>query len=89
MPVDWERHLRLMGDFWENVLFYTGDYDGDPLTAHRRVNALKPTQPGHFEKWLRLFTGSVDQLYKGKNASKMKKHASGIAAVMQERVTGK
>lgn len=86
MPVNWDRHIRLMGDFWENVLFYTGDYDGDPLAAHKRINILRPTRPEHFERWLYLFTHTVDALYKGKNAAKMKKHALGIAAVMQEKV---
>ncbi len=88
MPVNWDRHIRLMGDFWENVLFYTGDYDGDPLAAHKRINILRPTRPEHFERWLHLFTHTVDELYKGKNAAKMKKHALGIAAVMQEKVGG-
>jgi len=86
MSVSWEKHIRLMGDFWENVLFYTGDYNGDPLTAHKRINILRPTRPEHFERWLDLFSHTVDSMYKGKNAAKMKKHARGIAAVMQEKV---
>ncbi len=86
IPVNWDKHIRLMGDFWENVLFYTGDYDGDPLTAHKKINILRPTRPEHFERWLHLFNNTVDSLYKGRNAAKMKKHAQGIAAVMQEKV---
>ncbi len=89
MQVSWDRHIRLMSDFWENALFYTGDYDGDPITAHKKVNIVKPTRPEHFERWLNLFTKTVDVLYRGKNAAKMKKHARGIAAVMQEKVAGR
>ncbi len=88
IPVDWSRHLPLMCAFWENVLFYTGDYEGDPLTTHRNLYRLQPTTPEHFERWLQLFAQSVDELYAGVNAAKMKSHARGIAVVMQEKVSG-
>lgn len=86
IPVDWSRHVQLMCAFWENVLFYTGDYEGDPLTTHRRLNRLQPTTPAHFSRWIQLFAQSVDELYEGPNAAKMKAHARGIAAVMQQQV---
>ena len=25
---DWDKHLKIMYKFWENVLFYTGNYNG-------------------------------------------------------------
>lgn len=85
--IDWDKHLPLMCSFWESVLFYTGDYEGDPLTTHRNVSRKHPTSAAHFERWLVLFDQSVDELYKGANATKMKNHARGIAAVMQKKVT--
>ena len=33
--VNWETHLQTMYDFWENILFYTGNYTGSPLVVHQ------------------------------------------------------
>lgn len=84
--MDWERHLSLMSSFWENVLFYTGNYEGDPLITHKRIQQRTPTQPIHFETWLRLFFAAVDQVFEGDNAEKMKNHARAIAQVLQIRM---
>lgn len=81
----WGHHVHVMTDFWENVLFYTGEYSGDPLKTHRSVNAIKPTRALHFERWLQLFNQTIDDLYEGPNASKMKIKARGIAAIMLEK----
>lgn len=87
IAINWEKHLPIMCAFWENVLFYTGDYEGDPLTTHRKIYQKHPTQPEHFERWLSLFEQSIDELFEGGNATKMKSHAKGIAAIMQKRVS--
>lgn len=86
IPIDWPSHLTLMCAFWENVLFYTGNYEGDPLATHRNIHRMHPTTSVHFERWLQLFEQSVDEMYEGKNATKMKMHAKGIATVMQEKM---
>ena len=35
--VNWEKHLPLMCDFWENVLFYSGNYQGNPMDLHKHL----------------------------------------------------
>lgn len=84
--IDWEKHIPLMCSFWENILFHTGDYEGDPLTSHREIHRKYTTRPKHFKRWLKLFGQTIDELYMGKNAEKMKAHATGIAVVMQEKM---
>lgn len=86
VAVNWEKHLPMMCAFWENVLFYTGNYEGDPLTTHRNIHNKYATSLQHFERWIQLFDECVDELYKGANAEKMKFHAKGIAKVMQEQI---
>ena len=86
VKVDWEKHYVLMGDFWENVLFYTGDYQGSPIETHKRINALHKTDAVHFERWLEIFCSVVDHLYKGDNADKMKMHARLIAEIMMKKI---
>lgn len=87
VEIDWNRHLPLMCAFWENILFYTGEYEGDPLAAHLNISRKYPTSSEHFERWLQLFAQSVDELYQGENAEKMKRHARGISTVMQGKIT--
>lgn len=86
IPVDWESHMSRMVSFWENVLFYTGNYEGDPLITHQNISRKFETTPEHFERWLQLFCKTTDHLFKGSNAEKIKGHARSIAAVMQQRV---
>ena len=50
----WEKHLPIMYDFWENVLFYTGQYTGNLMQVHRKAN-VNPINSEHFERWLKLF----------------------------------
>ena len=38
--VNWEKHLPIMYDFFENMLFYTGSYTGNPMELHKHVNRL-------------------------------------------------
>ena len=84
IPVVWEKHLPLMCDFWESVLFYTGSYKGNPLHTHRMVYEKRPTTKDDFDRWNILFFGTVDELFKGKNAEKLKSHAKSIGDIMQK-----
>jgi len=86
VAVNWKKHIPLMCDFWENVLFYKGSYDGDPLTIHLNIHQKHPTLPQHFERWIQLFAECVDENYTGANSEKMKAHAIGIAGVMQKKI---
>ncbi len=65
--VDWKKHLPLMYDFWDNVLFYTGNYTGNPMAKHLMAHGRNPMTPAHFERWLELFYEVLDELHTGKN----------------------
>ena len=86
VQINWEEHLVVMADFWENVLFFTGDYEGNPLETHRNIYQKQKTELIHFERWLDIFYETIDRHYSGENAEKMKQHAKGIALVMQEQL---
>lgn len=86
VPIQWDRHLKQMCLFWENILFHTGEYEGDPIETHRRVYQIHPTTTKDFEQWMKLFTGTVDALYEGKNVEKMKSHAAAIASIMMQKM---
>lgn len=83
IKVDWERHLPVMYDFWENVLFHTGQYNGNPMIQHQQLHKRYPIHRQHFERWLQLFTDTTDELFKGDNAERIKQRATSIATIMQ------
>ena len=84
--VNWEKNLPIMYDFWENILFATRKYVGNPLEIHRQLNKKKELTPEHFQQWLELFTATVDELYGGENAELMKQRAENIAIMMEIKI---
>ncbi len=86
VKVHWERHLPVMYDFWENTLFYTGGYIGNPMEMHQRLNQLIPLTAEHFRQWTRLFTSTVDELFIGEKAELAKQRAISISTVMQIKI---
>lgn len=83
VKVNWEKHLPRMYDFWENVLFYTGSYEGNPINTHRQLNGRTPLNKDHFKRWNSLFSTAVDELFEGEKARMAKQRAISISTVMQ------
>lgn len=54
---DWDPHLARMKSFWGSVALNSGQYSGKPVPAHL---ALKEVRPDHFERWLALFQGTLE-----------------------------
>ena len=84
--VNWEKHLPVMYNFFENMLFYTGSYTGNPMELHKHINRLFPLTAAHFERWELLFTQTVDELFAGEKATLAKQRAMSISAVMQIKI---
>lgn len=81
--MNWEKHLPIMYDFWENVLFYTGNYSGNPMHTHQEANKKHKLNMQYFLRWNRLFNETVDDMFYGKNADTIKMKAHSIATIMQ------
>ncbi len=86
--VDWVKHLPVMYDFWDNVLFHTGNYSGNPMAKHMMANSRNPMNVGHFDHWIKLFFETVDELYSGKNTELLKERAKNIATIMLLKIMG-
>ena len=76
---NWEHHLERMTDFWSTLLLYTRKFSDDPLTKHLPLALTKE----HFERWLFLFHGTVDELFRGQIAENAKSRANSIARIMK------
>jgi hemoglobin len=86
VAVNWEKHIPVMVDFWENVLFFTGSYGGNPMEAHRMVNQKHKMDSVHFDEWVKIFTATVDELYEGEQADNIKQRATNIATIMKFKI---
>lgn len=85
---DWEKFLKTVKSFWENVLFFTGTYSGNPMEIHRTIHTRMPMTEAHFEVWLKIFNATVDELFEGGNANATKQRANSIATVMRIKIMG-
>ena len=86
--VDWEKHLPRMYAFWEFLLLGKESYQGNPLEPHRRLHGMVPLTAAHFDRWLLLFTSTVDELFHGLHAEEAKNRAKLIAMTWQPKFTG-
>lgn len=80
--VNWATHLQIMYNFWENILFFTGNYAGNPMQVHKKIHEKSAFTEAHFQHWTKLFTATVDELFQGKKAEEIKERATNIAQVM-------
>ena len=80
--VNWELHLPKMYDFWENILFYSGNYSGSPMVVHKELHQKSTMNQNHFQHWNDLFSQTVDSLFEGIKANEIKERASNIPQVI-------
>ncbi len=83
VKVDWDKHLPVMYRFWENVLFYTGNYSGNPMQQHLAIHMRYPFTMKDFMQWTSLFNETVDELFDGENAALIKQRAHNISTITQ------
>jgi hemoglobin len=82
----WDKHLEVLDSFWNNVLFYAGDYNGNPLAVHQTMHHFTKLSDEHFNRWLKLFNETVDELFEGEKAELAKQRALSIATIMRIRI---
>ncbi len=83
---NWDKHLATMYNFWDNAIFYSGTYNGNPMNSHTLMHAKNPLSAEHFSQWKKLFIETVDELFEGEKAELAKRRATSIAVVMQTKI---
>jgi hemoglobin len=83
VKMNWEHHVPVITDFWETILLDNPVYTKNAMEVHYTLNKKEPLLTQHFERWVQLFTTTVDELFEGKTATLAKKRAASIADVMQ------
>lgn len=87
--MDLAAHMPIMADFWQTVLFKAGLYKRNALKIHFDIHAKEPLTLEHFNRWLQLWTSTVDELFAGEKAEMAKVQAHQIAGSLNRRVTGR
>ncbi|WP_218062898.1 group III truncated hemoglobin [Arthrobacter sp. SDTb3-6] len=87
--MDLARHMPIMADFWQTVLFKASLYSRNALAIHFDIHAKAPLGLEHFNRWLQLWTNTVDELFAGEKAEMAKVQAHLIAGSLHRRVTGR
>ena len=85
--LDLAHHLPVIGDFWESTLFGSGVYARhrrNPLLVHLELDGKARLEARHFQRWLTLFTESVDESFAGLRADYAKQRGHAIAQRMME-----
>lgn len=83
--INWELHLPKMYDFWENILFNTGNFEGNPMQKHKELNEKSKLEKAHFLHWNKLFQITVNKLFSGEKATEIIKRAMNISHMMMEK----
>lgn len=84
--VNWQKHLPRMYDFWDNILFHTGNFNGNPMLKHRMLDQKSTLTEAHFRHWTKLWKKTVDDLFEGEKANEIKIRANNIAKAMMNKV---
>ena len=84
--VNWSTHLPIMYDFWENIILFTGTYEGNPMNLHQHLQRIAPLNETHFFQWNKLFIGTVDELFAGEKANLAKQRAISISRILKEKI---
>lgn len=78
----WPEHMEKMYKFWQTILLKEHTYFGSPFTPH----AMLQVEHAHFEKWLDLFVGTVDELFTGEKAAEAKYRAGKMAEMFEYKI---
>lgn len=81
--IDLEPHLWELVDFWEQMLFDTGNYQKNVMQMHLDINQKIKLSSAHFAIWLKYFNLTIDEIFSGQIAEIMKTRALSIATVMK------
>jgi hemoglobin len=80
--VDWPHHAPIMYNFWSSLLLGDKSYEGNPFQKHVKL----PIGVLHFQRWLYLFSTTVDEIFEGDTANEAKARAESIAGIFQHKL---
>ena len=84
--LDLQKHIPIICDFWETVLFGNMLYRGSVVAKHISLHRKSSLKPEHFERWLEIWTATIQDKFSGKKAEEMISRAGKMAEMMKHKI---
>src|SRR5690606_31336022 len=78
----WGEHMPKMYRFWQTVVLGEHSYYGNPFMPHAEL----PVDKLHFDRWIALFHGTLDELFIGEIAEEAKWRSLKMAEMFQLKI---
>jgi hemoglobin len=78
----WPEHLEKMYRFWQTILLEVHTYSGSPFPPHKQL----PVDKTHFDRWMAIFTTTIDSLFAGPLADEAKLRAKNMAEMFNYKI---
>ena len=78
----WPQHLSKMYTFWQTVLLGEHTYFGSPFPPHAQL----PVDHHHFQRWLSLFSETLNELFSGEKAKEALWRADKMAEMFEYKI---
>ena len=91
--IDLLEHLPIIVDFWADIVLRNNtaekrQYSGNALQKHVELSQKLSLKPGHFTRWLYLFSHAVREHHCGPNAEMMIERAELVAKSISAATSG-
>lgn len=86
--IDVEHHLPRIKAYWRKMLFGDPLYRRHMMARHRAVDAQRPFEARHYERWLQLFETALDEGARGPVTERARMLARRIAGNMRRNLEG-
>ncbi len=82
VPLDLETHIPIIANFWESVAFNKPSYRKNVMEVHQHIHDLSKIKKEHLDRWVKIFTETLDERFEGPKTELMKQRARSIATLM-------
>ncbi len=82
IQLDIKKHIPVIADFWEAILFDTKTYKKNVMEVHHHIHNLSAIRKEHLSRWVELFQTTVDENFEGSKATLIKQRSQSIATLM-------
>lgn len=78
----WNEHLEKMYTFWQTVFLDDHTYFGRPFPPHADL----PVEREHFDRWISIFSQTIDELFEGEKAEEAKWRGTQMAKMFHSKI---
>jgi hemoglobin len=82
-----ETHLPIICDFWETILLYNRKYGRNMMQSHIDLDKKYPLEEVHFNRWVEIFSNTVDAHFEGETAERAKQVARTNVPIMMAKIS--